>query len=317
MKKLLVLSVLVSQGCFSQVQSDEINCLKPPVSTGFVVANELLPRNVSWVNKEYGAVRTEVSILDYYLFLSFLRYEPGGFKDPVSGEKLTLKTCFPDLGEVEGKVQPLWKALIAGLSDSLHQEAATEIMADFFSKIKVKVPLKLDPKQRELAAFPVTGISYEAATKYAGWLSYMYRTYFSEEEKYSWEFQLPTEDQWEELANAGLGEKMRQNQVLDSVNAEGCFLFNYANLPDCKSMPGYLKSSRGGGAAPVSSFNADFIGLHNVFGNVAEMIATKGICKGGSYEHKPYQAKIPVEIRYSGPKPWLGMRLIAIPVSIR
>ncbi|WP_343603842.1 SUMF1/EgtB/PvdO family nonheme iron enzyme [Fluviicola sp.] len=313
MKKLIACFVFSSLGCVAQVESGSFSSIIPiQKSPVFDLKTMLLPRNVVIVNTDYGALRTEVSIYEYYLFLSFLHSEPGVFQQRSNSPE----AYFPDLNQVEPKVLGLWKSLIDGLSKPLSADGPTEALSDLALKVKIKVPVKLDAKQRVLAAFPLTGISYEAAVNYAEWMSFIYQKYLSEGDDYSWKFQLPTEEQWEEMALGGLGEKMKPNQVLDSVNAEGCFLFNYANLPDCKSLPGYLKSSLGGGTAPVKSFNPDFLGLHNVFGNVAEMTLTKGICKGGSYFHKTDEAKVPNQIPYAGPQPWLGIRLVIIPVPI-
>lgn len=276
---------------------------------------EIAPKNVTLVDHYYGTSRLETSIFDYYLFLSNLQNEPGILQDPVTGNNYQAKDFFPDTTKIEAKFKPLWHELIAKISDSTAEFSELETLSDFGNKTFVNVPVKLNSKQLELAAFPVTGISQEAATKYAEWLSVMYMNYFSTGE-ITWKFQLPAEEQWEKLALDGLGETMKANQVLDSVNQQGCFLFNYAGLPDCKSMAGYLKSSMGGGIAPVKSFNPDFLGSYNVFGNVAEMLATPGFSKGGSCIHKPYQSKIKNKISYSGPQPWLGFRLIAVPVPI-
>lgn len=274
---------------------------------------EMTPKNVTLVDHYYGTSKLEVSIFDYYLFLSYLQNEPGTLQDPVTGENYRAKDFFPDTTKIETKFKPLWRELIAKISDSTVEFQQMEVMSDFLNKVHVYVPVALNSKQLELAAFPVTGISHEAASKYAEWLSFMYMNYFSNGE-FTWKFQLPSEEQWEKLALESLGETMKANQVLDSVNKQGCFLFNYAGLPDCKSMAGYLKSSMGGGTVPVKSFNPDLLGSHNVFGNAAEMIAAPGISKGGSCVHKPYQSKIKNNIPYSGPQPWLGFRLIAVPV---
>lgn len=276
---------------------------------------EITPKNVTLVDHYYGTSRLEVSIFDYYLFLSYLQNEPGTLQDPVTGQNYRAKDFFPDTTKIEAKFKPLWRELIAKITDSTAEFSQVEVLSDFRSKTQIYVPLKLNSKQLELAAFPVTGISQAAASKYAEWLSFMYMNYFSTNE-FTWRFQLPTEEQWEKLALGGLGETMKVNQVLDSVNQQGCFLFNYAGLPDCKSKAGYLKSSMGGGIAPVKSFNPDFLGSYNVFGNVAEMLATPDFSKGGSCIHKPYQSKIKNNIPYSGPQPWLGFRLIAVPVPL-
>lgn len=295
-------------------RSNSVVIYKGDQTSVYLDMKETAPKNTTLVDHYYAASQREVSIFDYYLFLCYLENEPGILQDQDMRQNYWAKDFFPDTTKIEAKFKPLWRKLIAGISDSASEFSQVEMITDFQHKAYIRVPIKLDGKQKELAAFPVTGISHEAALKYAEWLSIMYQNELTLLQPFTWKFQLPTEEQWEKLAAAGLSESMKSNQVPDSVNKEGCFLFNYAGLPDCKSKAGYLKSSLGGGIAPVKSFNPDFLGLYNVFGNAAEMTVKPGVSKGGSFVHMPYQSKIKYEIPYSGPQPWLGFRLVAVAV---
>jgi formylglycine-generating enzyme required for sulfatase activity len=49
-------------------------------------------------------------------------------------------------------------------------------------------------------------------------------------------------------------------------------------------------------------------GLYNMIGNVAEMVAQKGISKGGDYYHNLFEAKPKKNIPYSKQEAWLGFR---------
>ena len=53
-------------------------------------------------------------------------------------------------------------------------------------------------------------------------------------------------------------------------------------------------------------------GLYNVCGNVAEMVAERGIAYGGSYLDPGYDIRIDSEKRYDGPSPLIGFRVIAV-----
>lgn len=48
--------------------------------------------------------------------------------------------------------------------------------------------------------------------------------------------------------------------------------------------------------------------IYSMIGNVSEMIAEKGISKGGSFTHKKEECKISNDIPYEKPERWLGFR---------
>ncbi|WP_338762988.1 SUMF1/EgtB/PvdO family nonheme iron enzyme [Bernardetia sp. ABR2-2B] len=52
-------------------------------------------------------------------------------------------------------------------------------------------------------------------------------------------------------------------------------------------------------------------GIYNIFGNVAEMTATKGIAKGGSFVHTLEECAADRVQKYDAPKAWLGFRCLA------
>ncbi len=48
--------------------------------------------------------------------------------------------------------------------------------------------------------------------------------------------------------------------------------------------------------------------VYNLLGNVSEMVAEKGISKGGSWQHSLEECSMHNEIKYSAPANWLGFR---------
>lgn len=52
-------------------------------------------------------------------------------------------------------------------------------------------------------------------------------------------------------------------------------------------------------------------GLYNMVGNAAELTATKGIAKGGSFEHRLQDCAIEKDFVYTRPQEWIGFRCIA------
>jgi hypothetical protein len=47
-----------------------------------------------------------------------------------------------------------------------------------------------------------------------------------------------------------------------------------------------------------------------MIGNVSEMIAEKGLSKGGSWAHKLGESQIVKNQKYTKPEPWLGFRCV-------
>ena len=57
--------------------------------------------------------------------------------------------------------------------------------------------------------------------------------------------------------------------------------------------------------------------LQNVLGNVAEMTATKGVAKGGSFKTSVQGLTLAAQQPYQGPGNWLGFRCIATVRMVR
>ena len=104
---------------------------------------------------------------------------------------------------------------------------------------------------------------------------------------------------------------MRKNNCLDSLNKEGCMLLNYNASSTCKNYDDYLKYSYGKGSTFANSFNPDYNGIYNIFGNVAEMVFENGLAKGGSYFHSAKKCALTNTMEYENAEPWLGFRVVA------
>ncbi|MBX0290414.1 formylglycine-generating enzyme family protein [Hymenobacter sp. HSC-4F20] len=53
------------------------------------------------------------------------------------------------------------------------------------------------------------------------------------------------------------------------------------------------------------------VGLQQIIGNVAELTATKGVAKGGSYRSSVQGLTLQARQLYQGPQSWLGLRCVA------
>ncbi len=167
--------------------------------------------------------------------------------------------------------------------------------------------------------YPVVGVSYEAAVAYCEWKT----RHFGEmpsakksKDKVNYRFRLPSEEEW--MAAAEMGSSSRDfwpGGYVYPRNHKGDFLFNHklgkgdfagyiGKDAHYKDYEGYMVT------APVQTFYADKLGLYNVAGNAAEMVAEKGIAKGGSWYHLAEDCKINAILRYEAPESWIGFRFV-------
>jgi formylglycine-generating enzyme required for sulfatase activity len=93
-------------------------------------------------------------------------------------------------------------------------------------------------------------------------------------------------------------------------NHKGCFLANFkidfSERPCPANLPAYDGWSM---MARVASYFPNNIGLYDVIGNVAEMIAEKGKACGGSWDERPCESTIHSVKNYSHPDATIGFRV--------
>ncbi|MBF9220911.1 SUMF1/EgtB/PvdO family nonheme iron enzyme [Hymenobacter ruricola] len=70
----------------------------------------------------------------------------------------------------------------------------------------------------------------------------------------------------------------------------------------------------GGGAFPqyLYAHPPNGFGLFNMIGNAAELTATPGVAKGGSFEHSVLEFTLKTGFPYDGPREWLGFRCACV-----
>jgi len=154
------------------------------------------------------------------------------------------------------------------------------------------------------AKMPIQNISYEAAKLYCEWLTNVYNASSYKKKKYKKvTFRLPSEKEWETTAAGGLSIAPYPWGGYSHQNAEGCYLSNYGVTSE--------GSANDGGFFPVlvDAYYKNNFDCHNMSGNVAEMVATKGVAKGGSWEDTPENCKIKAVKNYNAPSPAIGFRV--------
>lgn len=172
-------------------------------------------------------------------------------------------------------------------------------------------------------AYPVVGISYEQAIAFCNWRTHAANFVFYCKENnienreahirdsfpIKFYYRLPTKQEWEALASGKLNidthtygydsvyQKWRGKKYYKSFN---CI---YSGKPD---------SSRSFYTSEVKSFWPNTYSIYNTIGNVAEMVAEKGIAKGGSFAHTLEECRIINNQHYIKPERWLGFRCVAV-----
>jgi len=139
-------------------------------------------------------------------------------------------------------------------------------------------------------SYPVVGISYEQAVAYCVWrtdrVKEMILLNASPENKAlikNLKYRLPTKTEWELIAKSG---------------------------KDVEKMEKYKKKKKYRGKPKFYNVQVEAADGYNLFGNVAEMIAEKGIAKGGSFMHSYEETLSMKDIAYTQPRQWLGFRCV-------
>jgi formylglycine-generating enzyme required for sulfatase activity len=173
--------------------------------------------------------------------------------------------------------------------------------------------------------YPVVGISYEQAIAFCKWRTYTANrvVYFREHKVTNFKdhlndsvpihfyYRLPTRDEWESAATPGLDSSTR---IFRKYNSKEIFSFNTRERVDSlrRKCDGHTLFRSDQMVVSVKSLYVFKSGTYNMIGNVAEMIADKGIAKGGSFQQPLDSCKIELEQHYDKPENWLGFRCVAV-----
>jgi len=159
--------------------------------------------------------------------------------------------------------------------------------------------------------YPVVGVSYEQALAFCKFrteaVNYLYEKDPSLNpfpgKKYR--YRLPSKEEWELAAAGKLNKDEYPYGMKSIIGTKGPFkgypLFN-CRYSDTSRPNRYM--------SPINSFIKNSIGVHNMIGNVSEMIAEKGIAKGGNANLILEQCKITDRQLYEKAESWLGFRAV-------
>jgi formylglycine-generating enzyme required for sulfatase activity len=153
--------------------------------------------------------------------------------------------------------------------------------------------------------YPVVGISYEQAQAFCKWRTQRVKEfyYIKHKKELNIEYRLPTKDEWEMFS-------FPTSYSFKGKNEKGKPLINYVTEISDTLRTANVIGDNADVTAPVKSYTKNLFGLYNCFGNVAEMISEKGICKGGSWRNLFEECRPGNDITYEKPTAWLGFRCV-------
>lgn len=163
--------------------------------------------------------------------------------------------------------------------------------------------------------YPVVNITHEGALLYCKWLGDQYSN-----AEYKVKFRLPSREEWMWAAQGGM-----QNTVYPwggpyLRDSKGCNMCNYKSYGsehvhyNEKEKKYVIAITNNNDQAfyffpcVVGHYKENGYNLFDMSGNVAEMIAEKGIALGGSWNSTGWDVRIESSISYSGPNPYVGFR---------
>jgi formylglycine-generating enzyme required for sulfatase activity len=168
--------------------------------------------------------------------------------------------------------------------------------------------------------YPVVGISYDQAIEFCKWRTDRVNELFENEpgknpfpgKRYL--YRLPTIVEWELAAAGNLDVAGFPFGFKDTVGKKGLWkgakLFNYRRDRYIEPGPSGITISPFAYTSPVNSFLPNGLRVYNMIGNVSEIVAEKGIAKGGNYSLPLEQCKIIEQQNYTRPAARLGFRCI-------
>lgn len=155
--------------------------------------------------------------------------------------------------------------------------------------------------------YPAVNISYEAATEFCKWITKGYNSW--PERKYQGAiFRLPAKAEW--LAGAAAKEETGLPWLSKEPFDEKNRCLANIKFPNEKNpeKPNYLKDG-GFQTVHVKSCNANSLGLHNIIGNVSEMLQERGESIGGNWDSFLEECAVSKTQKLGNADPRLGFRL--------
>lgn len=219
-------------------------------------------------------------------------------------ETIFIDKC--EVSNVSWKEYVYWNKAKYGISSDVYKSSLPDTTIWSLDKNSTKTMDANYYQHPAYSEYPVVGISYAQAKKFCKWRSDRVNEMLYNKGSNSnanpleskkdipeiYKYRLPTESEWEAVASLDFSKKT-QKKILKQKTK----VYN-------------LDSESGDYTAPVWSSQANVIGVYNIIGNVAEMIAEDGTAKGGAYFHKQYEVSVESDFAFTVPTNWVGLRCV-------
>jgi formylglycine-generating enzyme required for sulfatase activity len=171
--------------------------------------------------------------------------------------------------------------------------------------------------------FPVSNIGYESAIEFCKWKTSQYNN--NPKRKFDKViFRLPTEKEWEFAASGGSAYYQYPWGGPYLRSKDGKLLCNFLRLTSkditfnsetnkyevvLDDLVNYFYYD---GIRNIDAYRPNYYGLYNMSGNVAEMVAEKGLAKGGGFKDPGYDVRIKSQKYYSKKSDDIGFRVVMV-----
>lgn len=159
-------------------------------------------------------------------------------------------------------------------------------------------------------AYPVVGVSYEQALAFCNWRTERVNELLERTPKSPYSkilYRLPTKKEWELAAGGKLDiDKYPYGYEITEFKSHGKVYNTFNCLYERIDSNANLSTN----VIPVFSSEPNKYGIYNMIGNVSEMIAEKGISKGGHFNLYIDDCRIENNRKYYFPECWLGFRCV-------
>ncbi len=156
--------------------------------------------------------------------------------------------------------------------------------------------------------YPMVGVSYEQAVAFCEWKEDQLNKIDTSRVVI---VRLPTEEEWEYAASAGGSYPIYPWEGNDMIDKKGKSRANFVQgRGDYMGLAGSSLGDNADITAPVKSYKPNKLGLYTMAGNVAEMVAEKGVAKGGSWNDRADDLKIKARQLYDKPSSEIGFRYL-------
>lgn len=238
-------------------------------------------------------------------------------------KKIILLLLFPLIGNSQKEVSPIKGDTLFMLKTEVSNEMYREFLNDLPSCEKLKntpdstkwrrTNSYLEPfvayyfQHPAYNKYPVVNITQKNAKNFCKWKS---KVLNNNSYGLKVEVRLPTEFEWEFAAKAGNlyaiypwgTEKMR----IEKGKNKGTILANYVQGKSNYQEDGATITAK------IHSYFPNPFGLYNMSGNVEEMVAEKGITKGGSWNDRANLLRIDSHQKVYSASPEVGFRYVVV-----